>query len=336
MNDTGPHLAPSLAELRPDALEEIPVLDVAGFLDGRPGERERLGRELRHAFEHVGFYVVTGHRVPQALIDATFEEARRFHALPLPQKMALAINEHNIGYMPSRGSVVKHSRLNADNKPNLLAAFGVKPDLSPDHPDVLAGKPFRGVNRWPEALPGFRERVLAYCRAMVELAQSLLPLYATALHLPADFFAPAFSEPMFTFRMLHYPSQDEPADNEFGFAPHTDTGIISLLAQNTVPGLSIRLPNGAWIDAPAIEGSFLVNGGDMLRRWTNDRFLATPHRVINRSGGARYAIPFFVDCNYGWVMECLPTCHDAGHPPRYAPITYAEYMTWFRKLNYER
>ena len=92
------------------------------------------------------------------------------------------------------------------------------------------------------------------------------------------------------------PPHDAPAENEFGIAPHTDTSFMTLLAQNRIPGLSIRLPTGRWVDAPAIDGAFLVNGGDLLRRWTNDRFLATPHRVLNRSGQERYAIPFFFDC----------------------------------------
>ncbi len=133
--------------------------------------------------------------------------------------------------------------------------------------------------------------------------------------------------------MTHYPPQ-APADNEFGLAPHTDTSFMTLLAPNKAPGLSVRLPSGRWIDAPPIAGAFLVNGGDMLRRWTNDRFLATPHRVINRTGARRYAIPFFFDCWADHVMTCLPTCTGPSNPPKYPPITYVEYMTWFRSMNY--
>ena len=134
--------------------------------------------------------------------------------------------------------------------------------------------------------------------------------------------------------MTHYPPQDPVADNEFGLAPHTDTSFMTLLAPNEVAGLSIRLPSGRWIDAPAIPGAFLVNGGDMLRRWTNDRFLATPHRVLNRSGAERFAIPFFFDCWAEHLMECLPTCASPENPSKYEPLTYVEYMTWFRKMNY--
>ena len=164
-------------------------------------------------------------------------------------------------------------------------------------------------------MPGFREACLAYSAALEKLAVSLVPLYALALDLPETYFDEAFARPMFKLRMTHYPPQ-EAVDNEFGLAPHTDTSFMTLLAPNKVPGLSIRLPSGRWIDAPPIEGAFLVNGGDMLRRWTNDRFLATPHRVINRTGAERYAIPFFFDCWAEHLMTCLPTCTNPGNPPQ--------------------
>jgi isopenicillin N synthase-like dioxygenase len=328
--------APSLAAIRPDAPETIPVLDLAPLLRGDPGAVATLGEELRQAFENVGFYFIVNHGIPQVMIDATFEAARRFHAMPLEQKMALRLNRDNVGYMPFKGSTTKHSTLNANNRPNLVEAYFTKRDLPPDHSDRTAGRPFRGPNQWPDGLPGFRETVQAYNTAMEALALKLLPLYATALDLQADHFAEAFQEPTYTLRMSHYPPQDVVEDNEFGLAPHTDTSFMTMLAQNDVPGLSIRLPNGKWIDAPALPGSILVNGGDLMRRWTNDRFLATPHRVINRSGGERYAIPFFLDCNYEYQMACLPTCQDLDNPPRYPPITYPDYMTWFRDLNYAR
>ncbi len=328
--------APSLATIRPDAPEEIPVLDLGPYLAGEPGAREALGLELRHALEDVGFYFIVNHGVSQALIDGAFGAAKQFHDQPLEKKMALRLNDHNLGYLPFKGSTTRHSTLNANNKPNLVEAYFAKNDLSPDHPDVVAKKPFRGLNQWPEEpdLPGFRAAVSAYNQALENLALSLIPLYAVALGLAPDWFDKAFQEPMYTLRMSHYPKQDVVQDNEFGLAPHSDTSFMTLLAQNRLAGLSIRLPNGKWLDAPSLPGSFLVNGGDLLRRWTNDRFLATPHRVINRSGEERYAIPFFFDCGYNWSMECVPTCHGAENPPLYPPITYPEYMTWFRDLNY--
>ena len=334
MNDLGNHLAPSLNPIRHDAPEEIPVIDLTEYLAGKPGAHQAAAAALRHALENVGFYFVTGHGVDQGLVDAAFDAAKRFHAQPLEEKLKLKINQHNIGYLPVRGSTTRHSKLNANNKPNVNEAFFVKRDLAADHPDVLAGLPFRGQNQWPEALPGFRETVMAYANAMEGLGLSLLPLYATALDLDPGFFGTLFAPPMYTLRMSHYPQQQGTDENEFGLAPHSDTSFMTLLAQNKVPGLSIRLPTGKWVEAPALPGSFLVNGGDMLRRWTNERFLATPHRVINRSGQERYAIPFFFDCAYTTRMECLPSCTSPGNPPRYETMTYPEYMVWYRNLNY--
>ncbi|QHI98506.1 isopenicillin N synthase family oxygenase [Xylophilus rhododendri] len=332
MSDTS--YAPSLAAIRPDAKEEIPVLDIGPYLAGEPGALERLGAEMRYALENIGFYFVVNHGIPQALIDGVFDAARLFHALPLEQKSAIAFTENNTGYVPLKGSTTRHSALTKDNKPNLVESFFIKRDLPADHPDVLAGKRFRGQNQWPEDLPEFRRLAMAYADAAERLGTSLLPLYAVALGLPADWFAPAFREPMYTLRLSHYPQQPPAVDDQFGLAPHTDTSFMTLLPQNKVQGLSVRLPNGKWIDAPALPGSFLVNGGDLMRRWTNDRFLATPHRVTNKSGQERYAAPFFMDCDYGWVMRCIPSCLPAGAEPSYPPITYAEYLAWYRAQNY--
>ena len=135
--------------------------------------------------------------------------------------------------------------------------------------------------------------------------------------------------------MTHYPQQDGPIEDDFGLAPHTDTSFLTLLAPNDVPGLSIRTQSGKWIDAPAIADAYVVNGGQMLQRWTNDFFLATPHRAINRSGGERYAIPFFCDSNIDWPVAAVPTCVGPDKPPKYPTTWYTDYMVWYQKRNYD-
>jgi len=332
MSDTV--FAPTLAEIRPDAKEEIPVLDIGPLLAGVPGARERLAGELQYALENIGFYFIVNHGIAQSLVDGAFEAARLVHAMPLEDKLALRFNQHNIGYEPVGGSVTRHSALNTNNKPNKVEAFFIKRDLPADHPDVLAGLRFRAQNQWPEAVPEVRTLSMAYAGAMEKLAKSLLPLYALALDLPPDGFDEAFKEPMFTLRLSRYPRQDVIEENQFGIAPHTDTSFMTMLPFNKIAGLWIRLPTGRWVEVPSMPGTFLVNGGDLMRRWTNDRFLATPHRVINASGQERYAIPFFMDCDYHWRMECLPTCVKKGEEPGYPPITYAEYLSWYRNQNY--
>ena len=325
-----------MAAARDDAaVPEIPILDLGPYRAGESGALARLGAQLRTACETIGFYFIEGHGVDQALVDQAFAAAARFHALPLEAKMALRANQHNVGYMPVGGSTTRSSKVNRNTRPNFNEAFFVKRDLPPGHPDVVANKRFRGMNQWPEGLPGFRETVVEYCAAIEALAKTLMPIYAAALNLRGGFFDAAFDEPQFALRMSHYPPQPEVRDNEFGAAPHTDSSILTILPPSALPGLEIKAWSGDWFAAPIMPGRFLVNTGDMMHRWTNHCFLSTPHRVINRSGADRYAIPFFFDCNFDYVMTCLPTCQGPGNPPRYPPTTYARYMAWFAGQNYD-
>lgn len=314
---------------------EIPILDLSEFLAGKPGALDAIAKELQFAAENVGFFFIRGHGVPQDLVDATFEASRRFHDLPEDRKLALKANEHNIGYMGHGASISRASQVyEGERKVNLVAAYFLKRDLPDDHPDIINNKRFRGANQWPEGLDGFRDTANAYMGALEKLAVSMLPIYARALDLPADFFAEAFSEPQFTLRLSHYPPA-QAEDNQFGLAPHTDSSFLTLLAQNKVEGLQVGKPDGGWIDAPALPGTFLVNSGDMLRRWSNDRILSTPHRAIaSAPGHDRYAIPFFFDAHADYLQECLPTCQDEDNPPRYEPTTYTDYMLWFARQNY--
>ena len=310
--------------------ETIPFLDVAAYLAGDVEELPRLGRALRHAFENVGFYYLRGHDVPEHLIAAMFAEAKRFHAQPLDKKLAVRINDHNIGYMPMGGSLARTSKVNNNTKPSVNEALFFRRERTPDDPDVIAGTKLRGLNQWPADLPGFRDTVLAYMTAMESLCRRLVPIYAIALDLPSDYFDAMFAKPNMIQRLSHYPPRAAYDENEFSIAPHTDSGFMTLLAPSDVPGLAIRLPDGTWFDAPSIT----VNGGDILKRWTNDRFLSTPHRALNVSGRARYAIPYFFDPHPDTLLTCLPSCRSSDNPARYEPITYHDYAVWYATRNY--
>ena len=172
-------------------------------------------------------------------------------------------------------------------------------------------------------------------RTLEALCRRLVPLYALALDLPADFFDACFAEPHMILRMSRYPIIDDGDETLASLVPHTDSGFMTLLPPNRVPGLSIQLPNGRWIDAPGIDGAYVVNGGDILHRWTNERFLSTPHRVRNVSGEVRYAIPFFCDPHHDTMIECLPTCRSADNPAKYPPIRFGDYALWFASKSYQ-
>ena len=315
--------------------EMIPVIDLGPYLKGEPSALDRAAAELRHALTEIGFYFIVNHGVPREQIASVFDQVKRFHAQPMENKLALRLNHHNTGYLPMRGNTLRTSTVQAGTKPNLNEAFFIKKELPADHPDVLADRRFRGANRWPEGLPGFKEVITGYADTMERLVQKLVRIYARALDLPATYFDEPFREPQYSLRMTHYPHQDGPVSDEFGLAPHTDTSFLTLLAPNDVPGLSIRTQSGRWIQAPAIPDAYVVNGGQMLQRWTNDLFLATPHRAINQSGGERYAIPFFCDSNIDWPVAAVPTTVGPDRPPKYPTTYYTDYMTWYQKRNYD-
>jgi len=327
-----PH-ASSVVESGLGTPDTIPVIDLAPYLAGTPGARETTAVQLCHALEDIGFFVIVNHGVPGDLIDRTFDEARRFHDLPLEAKMRLRMNEHNNGYMAMNRYAVWTSEVNTNTKPDLNEAFFVKRERAPDDPLLRSGRRFAGPNRWPDALPGFRDTVLAYTEAVDGLGRRLLPLCAIALELPAEYFDDAFAESQFSFRLSHYPPVSA-AENQFGIAPHTDANFLTLLAQTDVPGLQVRMPSGTWLDVPYLPGSFAVNSGDMMARWTNGRFKSTPHRALPPVGGHRYAIPFFLGPHLDTVIACLPSCRDADHPPKHPPITYEQYLHWWYDANY--
>jgi isopenicillin N synthase-like dioxygenase len=311
----------------------IPIIDFGPCFAGAPGAREATAAQLRETLETVGFFVMVNHGVPPYLIEQTFAEARRFHAQPMDRKRALRMNEHNNGYMSLGRYAVWTSDVNTNDKPDLNEAFFTKRERAADDPLLKSGRRFVGPNQWPADLHGFRENVLAYTDAMDALSARVLPVFAVALELAPTAFDAAFAESQFSFRLTHYPPVAAEA-NQFGIAPHTDANFLTFLAQTDVPGLQVRMPSGEWHDVPFVPGSYAVNTGDMMYRWTNGRFKSTPHRALPPVGRPRYAIPFFLGPHIDTVIECLPTCQGPDNPPRFPPITYEAYLTWWYDANY--
>jgi len=310
----------------PEPDEALPVIDLGPYLAGVPGAIDTVAEQLSDACRTIGFHLIVNHGVPQPVIDRVFAESMRFHALPIERKMEIKVDVDTIGYMPMEGGISRNAAQTGLSKPNLNESFFMRNELPPDHPSMAPGKPPRAPNRWPRDLPGFREGVCDYFDALEALGHRLLPAYAAALAMPPDFFDQAFENDRSTLRLAHYPAQPAAA-GQFGSAPHTDGSFLTFLAQARVPGLEVYSRKGTWLVAPAIEGALLVNSGDLLARWTNDRFLSTPHRVINSSGSDRFSIPFFFNPDLEARIECVPSCIDAEHPARYQPTTFYEVYT---------
>src|SRR5205823_6586726 len=162
------------------------------YLAGEPRALTPLAAAVARTCEDTGFLVVANHGVPQHLPERVFAEAARFFALPVEDKLALKIGEYNIGYLPFGGQTVRHSPVNRNTRPNFSESFYITRERAPDHPDIVNNKPLVGLNRWPEDIPEFRAATTAYYRAMEAMTTRLVPLFALALDLPAEYFAAAF------------------------------------------------------------------------------------------------------------------------------------------------
>jgi len=318
-----------------EASRAIPVIDFGPAFRSEPGGLPAVARQVGHASETVGFFYLAGHGVPQAVIDDAFQASREFHAIGLTEKLALKINENNIGYLPVNQSMQRHSTVHKATRPNFNESFFISHDRAADHPDVVAGTSLRGRNHWPAGHERMRATMVRYMKAMEGLGERTLPVLARALGMEDDHFAPFFeNEAHITTRFLHYPPQETGDDEQFGQGPHTDNSFITFLAREDTPGLAVRLPNGEWLAPPVIPGTFLVNLGNIMKRWSNDRFLSTPHGVLNDSGRDRYSIAFFYSPNVASAIECLPSCVSDTNPARYPRAIYRDLILEFYNANY--
>jgi isopenicillin N synthase-like dioxygenase len=300
----------------------LDVIDLADLGSGDAGAVSRVAAEIGRACRDVGFFYIRNHGVPDTLRSRMFACAEAFFASPKVDKDEIAISRsrHNRGYVG-----IATESLNLLHT-DLKEAFNIGLELSASDPEVLAGKPFRGVNLWPHT-PGFRDAALAYFDALWRLGLDLHVAIATDLHLAPNYFADKFDRPMATLRLLHYPPRAPDQGDLPGAGEHTDYGSVTILLTDDVGGLEVRRRDGAWIKAPPIPGTFVCNIGDCLMRWSNDTYVSTPHRVTSPPGRDRYSIAFFFDPNPDALIECLPGCNGAGKAAKYAPILAADYLT---------
>lgn len=303
---------------------DIPVISIAALGSADSVAERATAGQIGVACRSIGFFQITDTGLSPALLQAVFAASAKFFALPEAEKAAVSIthSRHNRGY-GGIGTEQLDPTLIADAK----EVFNIGRDLAADDPDVVAGKPFHGVNQWP-ADPAFRATLLAYWQEMQRIAARLHRAFALDLGLEASFFDTRIDKPLSTLRLLHYPPHPGTFDgSQYGAAPHTDYGTVTLLAQDTAGGLEVERRDGTWIDVPPRADGFVCNIGDCLMRWSNDVYRSTPHRVVNRSGRERYSIAYFADPNADAEIACLPTCLPLGEAPRYAPTTGAAYLT---------
>ncbi|MEL7156059.1 MAG: 2OG-Fe(II) oxygenase family protein [Actinomycetota bacterium] len=293
----------------------LPVVDLSGHLAGDHDATAVAAAQVCRALEELGFLSIVGHGVPWAQVLDIYGWAERYHRLPIEAKTDHPMGPATMGYLPLGGA-------QTGDLPALNAAF-------------FMGRPGSKRNRFPVEgrLPGFADAVTDYYRVMDALGHQLLPLYAVAAGMPPDHFERYFQPALATLRMTHYPELPA-ADGQWSIDPHADAGFMTMLPSNPVAGLEIQDVDGSWFAVEQEPESFVVNAGDMLRRWTNDRFRSTRHRARNDTSGDRYAIPFFFDPRVDTIIEPLPTCVDDEHPSRYPPLRYGDHLTSFMNRGY--
>jgi isopenicillin N synthase-like dioxygenase len=269
----------------------IPIVDIDPLRrDPASAAATAVVDAIDAACRETGFFVVTGHGIDTEM-TAAFDAARAFFAAPQPVRVDVTMR-NRCGYK----------------------ADGVKEMF-----DVGLTDP---ANQWP-AVTGFRDRLERYEVAASKVAADLLAALARALRVTPTFFAERMTAAECYLRLLHYPSR--PAV-PVSTGTHTDYGAVTLLATDGVAGLQVHPIGGPWIDVVAPPRSLVVNLGDMLARWTNDRYRSTPHRVVAGADRERYSIPFFVNPDPDTVVECIPSCIDAAHPCSYEPVTATDFL----------
>ncbi len=317
-----------------DVYTEIPTLDLGPYMAGEEGALQELGEKVRHIQENLGFWAVINHGVSWEKLARVYEQLNRFFDLPVEEKMKYKINHLSVGYVPAKSTKYITSVINENTKKDLNETLITALDRPDDHPLIQAGTRFVGPNQWPKGLEGFRDAIVDYQQDIVVLGLKLLPIFAVALELAPDYFDKYFKDPVMWSRNAHYPAV-EPEENQYGIAPHSDHSFLTMLPTTEVPGLQILTPDKQWIDAKYIHGGILVNTGEFLNRWSNGRFIPTPHRVIPPETD-RLSIATFFNPSPDTMSNALESCVSDDNPAQYEPMSLMDYVCWYIDTNYQR
>ena len=310
----------SYASVRTISTAEIPVIDVGPLLSADRENQHAVALALLKASSEVGFFYVSNHGVAAETIAVADKAARDFFARPLEEKLAVAINRHHHGFL-RRGEAKMYDTARADLKESFVWGLETE-EGDPERESNL----FLGPNRWPSDMPALRNALYPYYLSMTECAKRLARAFALSLDQPEDFFVGSCRKPISRSAIIYYPPQPPDLGHEqFGVAPHTDYGCMTLLWQDEIGGLEVQGLDGEWVTAHPLPGTLVVNIGDLLARWTNDQFISTPHRVVNRRGVTRHSMTLAFDPDYDMLVDSAKVCRP-GETSKYPPVRCGEYV----------
>ena len=305
---------------------QIPKIDISEIKE-KEFSRTLL-QDFFSAYNKYGFGYIINHGIEKTLIEQLFQVSKQFHSQPLSEKMRVALDHNHRGYIAINTSTDVNSKLADVKKPNQSESFMMMREDKSELPDVYLS----GPNQWPK-LENFKEVLEKYTCNMTKLGRNLMRLALLSSGVKDLSVMQSLDTPTIWLRLLHYPpiSKNSPSDL-YGSAPHTDFGCLTILAQDEIGGLQVQTREGEWIDVPKLEGSFVVNVGDMLSRYTNGLLRSTPHRVINKSGKERFSCPFFFDPHTNAVVQPLK----GTGKPKFSPIKFGEFLREELEASYEK
>ncbi|MEL7463024.1 MAG: 2OG-Fe(II) oxygenase family protein [Pseudomonadota bacterium] len=297
----------------------IPVVDIGPLRDG--SDIAAVAAEIHRANTEIGFIYVKNHGVPEEALSRAREQALDFFRGDESLKTEVKVSSKHRGWLASGGAKMADDAL-ADLKESFIWGYQDTERRTPDDHGL------RGPNRWPPRPAGFEAAAMAWFEGAHSVARDLMRAFAIGLGKDGDFFSQNADAPMSRASFVYYPPQPENlGEAQFGVGPHTDFGVLTVLAQDDVGGLQVRDASGDWVEAPPVPGALVVNVGDLLARWTNDAYRSTPHRVVNSSGRERVSLVLAYDPGPNTMIDPRAV-YGPDVETQYEPITCGDYLEW--------
>jgi isopenicillin N synthase-like dioxygenase len=275
----------------------IPLIDVSGLYSSDPAAKKAVAAKIGAACDEIGFFYAVNHNVPVETIDSAVAAVDKFFHLPLEERMKVECDRNNRGYRKVGDTI------HANGKASARDSFDLGFPVTEDDPEVKAGTPLYAPNQWPQDLPGFREALETYYGETYKLGMRLLEGFALHFGKPEDFFTQHFTKPVADMVINHYLGAAGLHISDQASGPHTDHGIVTILWQDSNGGLEVMGKDGAYFSVPPVRGSYVINIGELMKRWTNGRFKATIHRVVHLQDKPRYSMPLFCNPNFRTTVD---------------------------------
>ena len=318
-------------------LKTIPIIDISPFKSGDATSRRSVVEKVAQACIEIGFVIISGHGIPSSTIRNMVTTSKAFFGLDPKEKSKVTRPRPEVirgyGGLESEGLAYTQDE---ETPPDLKEVFDVGPmDIPNDeyYRGVAAGVHFAD-NLWPSKPSDLKEIYTDYFHRMESLALDMAHIFATALDLPMNFFDMKLDRHISILRANYYPKLSRPPRvKQLRGGEHSDYTAFTILWQERIPsvGLQARGPGGEWLDVPAIDDTMVINIGDSLMRWTNDKWISTQHRVVNppfeiARGHDRLSLVYFVQPNYDAEIKCIDSCQSAVEPAKYPPVLNGDYL----------